>query len=72
MVAVYNSAGYLALNWNCFGLQEWISMNYWTSHKETAGSTMTMSPLWLYRLKEEFGSHQESTFDNFIHRQYSL
>lgn len=38
-------------------------MNYWTSLKEIGESTMMMSLSWWYRLKEEFGSHQESTFE---------
>lgn len=30
---------------------------------------MMMLLLWSYHSKEEFGSHQESTFDNIIHKQ---
>lgn len=60
---------YIVGSLNSFGLQEWISMNYWTSLKEIAGSITMMLLLWSYHLKEEFGSHQESTFDDIIHKQ---
>lgn len=43
-------------------------MNYWTFHKEIGGSTMMMLLSWLYHLKEEFGSHQGSTYENFIQK----
>lgn len=48
-----------------FPFQEWVSMNCWISLKEIAESTMMMSLLWLYRLKEEFGSHQESIRETY-------
>jgi hypothetical protein len=47
-------------------------MNYWTSRKETAESIMMMLLLWLFHLKEEYGSHQESTSETFIHEIYSI
>lgn len=47
-------------------------MNYWTSRKEIAGNITMMLLLWSYHLKEEFGSHQESTFDNINHKQAML
>lgn len=50
------------LSWVGF-LQAWISMNYWTSRKGIEESTMMMLLSWWYRWREEFGSHQESTYE---------